>query len=137
MSCDSFYSCNKTSGYKNRGGADAFWSSRRTRGFESARSNAGKDQHPPERLRRDSAVAFSCSTRRAVPTHSPSGLPFCPHCPCRGCIGTAAGTPANGHLLQMCDLFVHLLEFALRGHLTKTVACNADEVLVSVVCSAG
>ena len=41
--------------------------------------NAGKDHHPPERLRRDHAVAFSCSTRRAVPTHSPSGLPFCPH----------------------------------------------------------
>src|SRR6516162_7189231 len=50
--------------------------------------------------------------------------------PCRGCISTAAGAPANGHLLQMCDLFVHLLEFALRGHLHKIVASSARDSLV-------
>ena len=50
--------------------------------------------------------------------------------PCRGCIGTAAGAPANGHLLQMCDLFVHLPEFALRGHLHKIVASSARDSLV-------
>src|SRR6516225_8301320 len=65
MSCDSFYSCNKTSVYKNRGGTDAFRSSRRTRGFASARRSVGKDRRHPERLRRDHAVTFSCSTRRA------------------------------------------------------------------------
>ena len=129
MSCNSFCSCGKTSVYKNRGGADAFRSSRRTRGFASARRNTGKDHHPPERLRRDHAVAFSCSTRRAVPNPFALRSPIL-SAPCRGCIGTAAGAPANGHLLQMCDLFVHLLEFALRGHLHKIVASSARDSLV-------
>jgi hypothetical protein len=51
--------------------ADARRLNRCIREFASTCRNAGKDRRRPEQRRRDDAGAFSCSTRRAVPPHSP------------------------------------------------------------------